>query len=346
MPTGAIMLRVPQKSKCDVLITGGAGFIGANLAAHLLAHSDSCIALFDDLARPGAAHNITWLRGQAGSGRLDVIHGDPGQSSRLADAASRVDEIYQLDRNDSSIENPPGTSDSSFPGTASILEGARRSRRNPIVISTSVGNQLRTGQGTASPVCDSLFPCSKSDRLVQDYAQLYGLRTVLLRCDTITGPRQFGEGQDWVARAVFSLLSSGNWVIPARLSRWHNVLHVSDAVNAILAARAYIGKTAGHAYDLSGAAPHTISVEQMIQLIERFCHRSVEIGPLQNGGNEETRPNFEDGPFRIDTSWRARRSLEETVRDVVGFWHANRQAIAESNRLEWKRAEVSRVQAA
>ncbi len=61
----------------SVLILGGAGFIGSNLAQHLLEKTEATVHVFDNLSRSGVHRNLEWLRKIAGnSGRLRVTVGD------------------------------------------------------------------------------------------------------------------------------------------------------------------------------------------------------------------------------------------------------------------------------
>jgi CDP-paratose 2-epimerase len=321
------MLRIAQKSNADVLITGGAGFIGANLAAHLLANTDARITIFDDLTEPGAEQNLSWLHGQAGGGRLELVRGDCRSASPVCEAAAHADEIYHLAQYHHPDERPLEERETDTAGTSSLLEAARRSGRNPVVVCASVGSR------------NSLLRYSGSDRLILEAARLHHMRTVLLRVDTVTGPRQFGEGHDWVARAAYAVLAGRACSLKHSSSHWHDVLHVADVVNAVLAANAYIGKTAGHAYRVSGGASHCITVKQMIQLIERIGHRGAKVEGLGRGSDDAGRPIVPEDSFRVDTSWRARRSVEETVRDIVLFWNANQQLMTVQNMVANQREE-------
>ena len=354
------MARGTRKSRCDVLITGGAGFVGANLAAYLLAHTDSRITLFDEMAEPGSALNLAWLQGQAGDGRLRFVRGDIRNASGVSEAAATADEIYHLAGFTGRIANSSQSEDGAGEGKSNLLEGARRSGRRPIVVSASLGNELRE-IGKTTPVmggmgyADSEAPTSRArasqfrpvcvDQLVQDYALAFNLPAVELRIDTVTGPRQFGEGQDWVTRAAYAVLSGTTCDIEKTAGHFHDVLHVSDAVSAILAARAYIGNTAGRAYRVSGGPSHWITVEQMIELIGRISHRGATV-PGTQSGQPNSKVAEEDIAFRSDTSWRARRTLEETVRDIITFWHANQRVIASQRAQARPIAPSSQMQAA
>ncbi len=351
------MLRIERNSTRNVLITGGAGFMGAHLAAHFLANTDARITLFDDLADPGAAQNLAWLSGQAGAGRLKMVHGELRNASRLAQAASSAGEVYHLAHDDGRREYFSTSEGLSAESTLKALEAARHSGRNPVMVCASTGNEFGSTSEGAGPIeahapnvssrdCMRLCPSSSVDRLVQDFAKLHHLPAVALHIDTVTGPRQFGEAQDWVARAAYAILSGCPCSLPGDPSQTHDVLHVSDAVQAILAARAYIGKTAGKKYGVSGGPARWITVEQMIHLIERICHRRARIDGPATSREDAPQPVAEDNSFLTDTCWRARRNLEETVRDIATFWHANQQLIANPPRIQRVPVRPSRARAA
>src|SRR5579862_3966365 len=125
-----------------VLITGGAGFIGTNLAAHLLAQTDSSVTLFDNLSRRGVDLNLAWLKTLDGSGRLRFIRGDVRNAHRITEAARTADEIYHLAAPSAGpdlLAEPRLDFDVNVTGTVNVLEAARRSGRNPVVLFASTG---------------------------------------------------------------------------------------------------------------------------------------------------------------------------------------------------------------
>src|SRR5947209_5440510 len=115
-----------------VLITGGAGFIGTNLAAWLLAYTDSAVTVFDNLSRPGVELNLAWLNTLDASRRLRFVRGDVRNAERLADAARSADEIYHLAAPSAGPDlllEPRLDFDVNVTGTVNVLEVARRSVR-------------------------------------------------------------------------------------------------------------------------------------------------------------------------------------------------------------------------
>jgi CDP-paratose 2-epimerase len=133
-----------------VLITGGAGFIGTNLAAHLLANTDATVTVFDDLSRPGVELNLAWLKTLAGARRLHFVRGDVRNPERIAHAARTADEIYHLAAPSAGPDlllEPRLDFDVNVNGTINVLEAARLSGRRPFVMFASTGKVYGTFDG-------------------------------------------------------------------------------------------------------------------------------------------------------------------------------------------------------
>jgi CDP-paratose 2-epimerase len=145
--------------------------------------------------------------------------------------------------------------------------------------------------------------------------------------DTVTGPRQFDEALDWVVRAEYAILGGRRCRVAADAAEKHDVLHVSDAVQALLTARAYIGKIVGKRYCLGGGQTHQVTVAEMVQMIERVCHRHAQVDAPWRKPSVSARAPLAEPSFVVDTAWMPRRSLEETVREIAAFWNANRDSI-------------------
>jgi nucleoside-diphosphate-sugar epimerase len=202
------------------MITGGAGFIGTNLAAYLLAHTDSLITLYDNLSRPGVTLNLAWLKTLDDSRRLRFVRGDVRGASRLHQAARTADEIYHLaapSEGPGLLTQPRLDFDVNVTGTANVLEAAHRSGRRPMVLFASTGKVYgaldsipirheATRLQPADPAfrgvseatrLDSRCPyaCTKSvaDKYVREYARRYDLPAVVFRLGCIAGPGQFWQ---------------------------------------------------------------------------------------------------------------------------------------------------------
>ncbi len=347
------MLTIAENHSRNVLIVGGGGFIGSNLAAHLLAATDARITLFDDLSRPGAEENIAWLRTQGGSARLRFIRGDVRHSARVMEACRPVDEIYLC------ATRCAGTTASDLradfavtvSGTINALEAARRSGRRPIVLLASTSKVY--GKLNGIPVkrngfrfqavdpgfrgiseqtqlnLSSPFIAAKeaAERHVLDYAREFDLPAVVFRLGTIAGPRQFpATAGSWVARLVDAALSGGSVTVHGEGLQVRDVLHIADLVDAIAAARAYIEVTAGKIYNIAGGVSRSISVQEMLRLVERTCHSTAQVHHVARGSEDKLLDISDASAFSALTGWIPRRTLEQTVRDVAAAWHATHRS--------------------
>src|SRR5579875_1534324 len=78
------------------LITGGAGFIGCNLALRLLDETNLRVRIFDNLSRRGVEHNVAWLRSLRAANRLEIVKGDVRDARAVNEAMRDVTEVYHL----------------------------------------------------------------------------------------------------------------------------------------------------------------------------------------------------------------------------------------------------------
>ena len=334
-----------------VLITGGAGFIGSNLAERLLREPDVHVRILDNLSRAGVEHNLAWLNGLSSSNRLDFVHGDIRHASKVYSAARDVDEIYHLAAQvavTTSIEDPQSDFDVNVLGTFHVLEAARQSGRRPFVLFTSTNKVYGSLYGVPVQISGrryvasdpsfrgvqenealdfhSPYGCSKgaADQYVRDYARIYDLPTVVFRMSCIAGPRQFGtEDQGWVAHFLYSALEGRTITVYGDGFQMRDVLHVDDLVDGIVAARDVQNRTAGQIYNLGGGLERAMSIVEMLSAIE------TETGIQPMLRYTEMRPG--DQPLYVaDTSkltahtgWRPQRSCNETLRAIHDFWDKN-----------------------
>jgi CDP-paratose 2-epimerase len=288
-----------------VLITGGAGFIGANLADRLAADGQQ-VLIYDALARPGVERNLRWLARRHPS-RVSFVLGDLRDEVASADTAASASAVFHLAGQvavTTSMVHPLADFDVNARGTLALLEALRQ--RNPtaplIFASTNkvYGDladidlvrdgerylprqpEIRAhGVSEARPLCfHTPYGCSKgaADQYVLDYAHSFGLRTAVLRMSCIYGERQLGtEDQGWVAHFLLRAIAGEPVTIYGDGRQVRDILHVGDAVAAYLAAWASIDSIAGRAYNLGGGPANAISLLQLIAHIETLLGTPVEV---------------------------------------------------------------------
>ncbi len=339
-----------------MLITGGAGFIGSNLAQRLLNEPDTTVRIFDNLSRSGVERNVTWLKNLSHAARLDFIRGDVRDAAAVSSAARGVSEIFHLAAQvavTTSVDDPQADFQVNAAGTMNVLEAARASAHKPFVLYTSTNKVYGSLEGVpvrvkksrycavdasfsgvteAEPLdFHSPYGCSKgcADQYVRDYARIYDLPTVVFRMSCIAGPRQFGnEDQGWVAHFLYSVLANKPITIYGDGYQVRDILHVHDLVDAMLLARAQQKGTAGNVYNLGGGPTRSVSVLELLQAIEKRTGTAPRLRHAAVRPGDQPLYISDTSKLESDTGWRARRSLTETLDAIHDFWQENAEVIS------------------
>ncbi|MCX6356957.1 MAG: SDR family NAD(P)-dependent oxidoreductase [Candidatus Aureabacteria bacterium] len=285
--------------KGPVLVTGGAGFIGSNLAADLAARGERVI-VFDNLSRRGTRANLEWLRAECGS-RIEFIRGDCRDARLLRRVVSRARTIVHLAAQvavTTSVIDPRSDFEANALGSFNLLEAARLCGHSPVILFTSTNKvyggmedlrvrELRSryrfagatrGVGEDRPLdFYSPYGCSKgaADQYVRDYARIYNLPTVVFRMSCIYGPRQMGnEDQGWVAHFLISAVKGRPLTIYGNGKQVRDVLYVGDLIRAFRAAIRRIAVVRGGVYNIGGGPRNTLSLLELIGILrERYGYR-------------------------------------------------------------------------
>ncbi len=288
-----------------VLVTGGAGFIGANVAHALLAAGEP-VRILDNLSRAGVERNVRWLEAHHGA-HLELQIADVRDTSALERALEGVDHVFHFAAQvavTTSIDHPRLDFDINAGGTLNLLEAIRASAQRPSLIYTSTNKvygslddvTLRQTERRYEPESSTLadagiseerplsfcspYGCSKgtADQYVLDYAHTFGLRAAVFRMSCIYGPRQLGtEDQGWVAHFIMRALRGEPISIFGDGRQVRDVLYVDDLVDALLRARARIAKLSGRAFNVGGGPTSTTSLVELVERITRLMGRSPQL---------------------------------------------------------------------
>lgn len=280
------------------LVTGGCGFVGSRVAQMLLGKGYE-VTLFDDLSRTGAERNLQRLTKRYGQ-TLDFVRGDVREVEAVLRVSREKEIIFHCAAQVAvtlSVNDPRRDFEVNALGTFNVLEAARRSPFNPIVVFTSTnkvyGNlnvdvreegmrySLPDGQVGInehhSLDFHSPYGCSKgaADQYVRDYSRIYGLRTVLFRMSCIYGPGQFGnEDQGWVAHLVMSWLLHRPLIVYGDGKQVRDILFISDLLRAFELAMGRIDYASGEVFNIGGGISNSISLLELIEhLTRRFGYR-------------------------------------------------------------------------
>ena len=333
----------------NCVITGGAGFIGSNLADYYLSR-DHHVAIVDNLSRPGSEKNLAWLKSRYGS-RLRVVTTDVRRlGPKLRRAIDGADFVFHLAGQvavTTSVTDPREDFEINALGTFNVLEAARQAAPKPAVLYSStnkvygkmadLGIVERHGRyayehnsegiSEARPLDPySPYGCSKctGDQYVLDYARIYGMKTVVFRQSCIYGPRQFGmEDQGWLAWFSIRAFQGQPVTIYGDGKQVRDALYVTDLVEAYDAAVRNIETTAGRAYNVGGGAANTLSLLELVGMLNRHFGRKLQCS------FEDWRPG--DQPVFVsniaraaaDFGWAPRTGVEKGLGRLIGWIQAN-----------------------
>jgi CDP-paratose 2-epimerase len=283
------------------IVTGVAGFIGCNSAARFLARDDQVVG-FDNLSRPGTAHNLEWLRSLGGDFRFSRIDlRDTAAVSELIRTNADADAVLHLAGQvavTTSLRDPRTDFEINALGTFNVCEAMRLAETRALLVYAStnkvygseLGELMLVGGRWAScaypnGVSESHpldfhtpYACSKgaAEQYVLDYARSYGLRTVSLRQSCIYGTRQFGiEDQGWVAWLTLAALTDTPFTIFGDGRQVRDILDVADVVSAYDACAASPDVACGVALNVGGGGANTLSLLELVSELERRLDRPV-----------------------------------------------------------------------
>jgi CDP-paratose 2-epimerase len=282
------------------LITGGAGFVGSNLADALLEDGER-VVIVDDLSREGVGGNLEWLRARHGD-RLRVEVADVAEGiDDIALGASRVYHLAAQTAVTTSLEDPARDFDTNLVGTFRLLETLRRAPQPPPLLFTSTNKVygsldalpvVRTAEGyrftagvtgiSESHPLDlhSPYGCSKggAELYVRDYGRVFDLPTVVFRMSCVYGSRQLGtEDQGWVAHFASSLAQGNPVTIFGDGYQVRDLLWVGDLVRAMRIAMGAAQTFRGEVFNIGGGSGNAVSVRTVVQTLSDMLGRPPEI---------------------------------------------------------------------
>src|SRR3954469_5155469 len=261
-----------------VLITGGAGFIGTNLA-HRFLSAGQPVLIFDNLSRQGVEKNLDWLQKTHGA-LLDVDQADVRDPAALRKAVKQASKIFHFAAQvavTTSLVDPIADFEINARGTLNLLEAVRLLENPPPLLFTSTNKvygdlsdvKLRVRRDRYEPEDSGLrthgfseersldfhspYGCSKGAacQYVLDYARTFELPTLVFRMSCIYGLHQFGnEDQGWVAHFLIQALEGRTITIYGDGRQVRDILFVEDLVDAFFLAHQQIERLAGNAFNM------------------------------------------------------------------------------------------------
>ena len=347
-----------------VLITGGAGFVGSSLGIGLAhRYPEWKITALDNLKRRGSELNLPRLK-QAG---IEFIHGDVRNIEDLDPVALQPSLILECSAEPSVLAgyNSPGyVLQTNLVGTVNCLELARQTQADFIFLSTSrvypiahLSNLKFTETETRFQLLDeqslpgvssqgiseefpldgsrSLYGATKlaSELLIAEYADAYGMKTLINRCGVLTGPWQMGK----VDQGVFALWMAFHYFQKSLKyigyggtgKQVRDFLHISDLLDLIDIQIERLAELKGKTFNVGGGVQNTLSLYETTQLCQKITGDQIPITPVYETRSGDV-PIFITDSRKITetTGWKPKRNAENTLTDIYEWIHKYKDIVS------------------
>lgn len=349
----------------NILITGGAGFVGSNLGIKLKkTYPETNILALDNLKRRGSELNIPRLKSEG----IKFIHGDIRNKSDLINIDKKTDLLLECSAEPSVMAGVDGSPeyliDTNLVGTINCLELASKHKSDVIFLSTSRVypikelNELKFNEtetrfelndaqniiGASSKGISedfilgktrSLYGATKlcSEFILQEYIETYGIKGVINRCGVITGPWQMGKIDQgvivlWLARHIWAEKPLSYIGYGGMGKQVRDFMHVDDLFEALKIQIEDIDAHNGSIYNLGGGRENSVSLLELTQICESITENKIKINQ-----EVECRPNdiriylTDCSKFNRLTGWKCAKNAEETLREIHAWIVENKNEL-------------------
>ena len=333
-----------------ILITGGCGFLGTNLALDALLKGQD-VLIFENLSRIGSKENLEWLRKK---GKFVFQHGDVRSSEDVKNVIRyfKPDVVFHLAGQvamTTSISNPRLDFEINALGTFNLLEAARVSVPNATIIYSSTNkvygdlnqyeyhetemrykcNEKPLGFDEKTPLnFHSPYGCSKgtADQYMLDYSRIYGARTVVFRHSSMYGGRQFPTfDQGWIGwfckKAIdykrdrlsnpFSISGSGKQV--------RDVLHANDLLKLYSAALNLSDSLVGQAFNIGGGIDNSLSLLELFKLLNEKLDVNLKYENLPTRESDQKIFVADISKIHKITKWQPELSVSQGIELMLNW---------------------------
>jgi CDP-paratose 2-epimerase len=342
----------------NILITGGAGFVGSNLALKLKHdYPDTKITVLDNLKRRGSELSLKRLK----AADIDFVHGDIRNREDLV--FDKIDLLLECSAEPSVLagigSSPDYLMNTNLVGTLNCLEVARQHNADSLFLSTSrvypisYINDLKfkesptrfdilddqTTPGASSKGIAESFPLDRarslygttklaSEMVVAEYVDTYGLKAIVDRCGVITGPWQMGKIDQgvfvlWVAKHYFkqplSYIGYGGEGKQVR-----DFIHIDDLYRAIKLQLSNFDDYNAGTYNIGGSLANSVSLQELTALCQKATGNTVDIASVKEDRPADLRFFITDSTKFLQQSglsWQ--KDAETTVRDIYKWIRDN-----------------------
>lgn len=294
-----------------LLIVGGCGFLGSNLASYGILHGYD-VTVFDNLSRLGAYDNLNWLKSL---GKLTFVHGDTRCRNDVETVikSGKFDAVFHLAGQvamTTSIANPYNDFLINTMGTLNVLDAIRMYSPNTVMTFSSTNKvygdleQYTYEEQGKRYICKewlkgfdesvpldfrSPYGCSKgaADQYLLDYARIFGIKTIVFRHSSMFGGRQFATyDQGWIGWFCQKAIEKKNnprsepFTISGNGKQVRDILHAEDMISLYYTALQNADKIAGQVFNIGGGIENSLSLLELFDMLEDILNVKLDYTQL------------------------------------------------------------------
>ena len=310
-----------------LLVTGGAGFIGANFVHHVLAHTEHSVTVLDKLSYAGNRENLA----VADPARCDLVVGDVADAGVVDDLVGAADAVVHFaaeSHNDNSLRDPWPFVQTNVVGTYTLLEAARRHGTRFHHVSTdevfgdlALDDPQRFTEETAyRPSSPYSATKAASDHLVRAWARSFGVEVTLSNCSNNYGPYQHVE--KFIPRQITNVLTGQRPKLYGAGENVRDWIHVADHSAAVL--RILESGTPGRTY-LVGADGERDNLTVLREILRLMGQPEDAFEHVTDRAGHDRRYAIDGSRTREELGWEPRwTDFSEGLADTIAWYTEHR----------------------
>ena len=310
-----------------VLVTGGAGFIGANFVRHLVEHTDAAVTVLDKLTYAASPEALSDLPPD----RVELVAGDVADTEVVEPLVAAHDAVVHLaaeSHNDNSLDDPGPFIRTNLVGTYVLLEAVRKAGARLHHVSTDeVYGELAlddpkrfTEDAPYRPSSPYSAAKAGSDHLVRAWVRSFGVRATISNCSNNYGPWQHVE--KFIPRQITEMLEGRRPRVYGDGRQVRDWIHTEDHSAALLTIleRGRIGETY-----LVGADGERSNLDVVRSLLRIMGRPEDDYDLVADRAGHDQRYAIESGKLRLELGWQPRHGdLEQGLAETVEWYAAHR----------------------
>jgi dTDP-glucose 4,6-dehydratase len=310
-----------------VLVTGGAGFIGANFVLHVVTHTDAHVTVLDKLTYAASPEALEGLPAD----RVTLVTGDVADTATVQPLVAAHDTVVHLaaeSHNDNSLDDPEPFIRTNVVGTYVLLEAVRKADARFHHVSTdevygdlALDDPKRFTEDTPyRPSSPYSAAKAGSDHLVRAWVRSFGVRATISNCSNNYGPWQHVE--KFIPRQITEVLEGRRPRLYGDGRQVRDWIHVDDHSSALLTIleRGRIGETY-----LVGADGERSNLEVARSLLRLMGRREDDYELVADRAGHDQRYAIESGKLRLELGWQPRfGDLDDGLAETIEWYRTHR----------------------